>query len=79
MGWGVFLTVVGVPLALASAALVPEGTDPIQLAWTGLVVTVAGAALLATGVHRWAQHADRAAGITVPAVTAMQKWSGEGA
>lgn len=73
-----FLTVAGLPLVLAAGVLIPAPSDPAPLVWAGVLMMLFGAWLLAIGVVRWAQHVDRATGVTVPAVGVMQQWSGEG-
>jgi len=48
---------------IAAGTLVGIDSDPKPLVWLGLVVIITGAALLGVGLNRYAQHADRAAGV----------------
>ncbi len=66
---GVLLDGVGFPLILAASSIVGPETDPLGLVVVGLLVMLAGAALLTRGVLLLAQHADRAAGITYSTVS----------
>lgn len=63
VGWGVFLVVAGVPLILAAGLLLGPQVDPKPLVWAGLIVSISGAISLAVGATRWAEHADRKAGV----------------
>jgi hypothetical protein len=68
LAWGTFLCVVAPTLLVSSwyAAGVQRdyGTAwSVPLAWVGWVLLGVGAILLAVGVLRFAEHADRAAGV----------------
>lgn len=63
IGWGVFLTLAGLPVVLGASTLVGLQEDPVPVVWAGLVTSILGAVLLATGLYRWAQHVDRDAGV----------------
>lgn len=72
LAWGALLVILAVPLLLASAyagLTVTDGygqTDPsVPLAWFGWVALAAGAGLFSLGLLRFADHADRRAGVVI--------------
>lgn len=65
---GAFLSILGLPIALAADVLSGVDTDPQPLAVLGLVLVAVGAVLLAVGLYRQVARADRAAGVRAAAV-----------
>lgn len=72
LAWGAFLVTLAVPLLLASAyagLTVIDGygqTDPsVPLAWIGWIALPTGAGLFSLGLLRFADHADRSAGVVI--------------